>query len=126
MRIYNKVKGVTIALLVFILIHYSITYIANSVANTQENYLTFLPWLNFAVFFVYFLCGLLASIFYENNFVLIGLVTGLLSALVAITLFNVAVNDMSGMLMTITIGMLLSGFGGVISMLIKPRLKNTL
>ena len=123
---FNQSKGILLAVSAFILMHYSIRYVANSAEISQDNYIELISWLNFAALSIYFVSGLLASMFYNKNLALIGMVTGLLASLSAIILFGVSVNDTLGKLITVITGMVLGGFGGVAAMFIKSRIKNVL
>ena len=126
MDTFNRAKGIIIALLLFSILHYSIFYYANTATWTQENHLTLLKWVNYSAISIYFLCGLVASIFYKKNHILIGSITGLLSAIIAITFFGVAYKDINGMLITAATGVTLGAIGGLVSLLIKSKLKNVL
>ena len=122
----NRVKGIIIALFLFSILHYSIFYYGNTVTWTQENHLSLLKWINYSAISIYFLCGLVASIFYKKNYVLIGSITGLLSAIIAISFFGVAFKDINGMLITAVTGVTLGAIGGLVSLLIKSKFKNVL
>ena len=126
MNIFNNSKGIIIAVFLFAILHYSISYFANSIIWTQENHMTLLKWINISATSIYFVCGLVASMFYKKNHILIGSITGLFSALTAIIFFKVSFNEVSGMFVTIAIGIILGTLGGLTSMLIKHKFKNAL
>jgi hypothetical protein len=124
----NTIRGiwVFVALLLFSVLHYAITYVGNTINIAHDDYLKIISWLNVGAISLYFVCSFLASIMSKENFVRIGTVTGLLSAVIAVTIFGVATNDMIGKLITITIGLVLGALGGVSSMVIRSCIRNAL
>lgn len=104
-------------------LHYSLTLTGNYFANNSEEFMAWLPWLNLTAYFLYFLSGLVASLLSIKHFILVGFIAGLMSAIAAVLIFGVGI-DQFGTFVTLVSGFILGGLGGGLSLLFKGRAKN--
>ena len=127
MRAFNNIQSVAIAVIVFMLLHLSLTVGTNYFSNKNpENFMNWWQWLNLVAYLLYVLSGFIAATLSKKHYILVGLSAGLVSSLSAI-LLGVGGGDAYGALITITFGLILGVIGGGISLLLfKSQAKNGL
>jgi hypothetical protein len=125
MRTPNKLQAILIAVSLFLCLHYLLTLGGNYLANNSNNFPILLPWLNLMAYLLYFLSGIIAGLLTKQNFIFVGLVTGVISALSAVLIFGVG-GDTFGVFATISAGLVLGGIGGGLLFLYKRKLANAL
>ena len=125
MRLLNRVQVISIAVILFICLHYLLTLISNYLANNLSDFPVYLPWLNLTAYLLYLLIGFVASVLSKEQFIFVGLIAGLISALSAVLLFSVG-GSIYGVFVTLVSGLVLGGIGGGLSLIIKRKLKNAL
>ena len=59
MRALNKAQAISIAVGLFICLHYLLTLISNYMANNLSDFPVYLPWLNLTAYLLYLLIALL-------------------------------------------------------------------
>ena len=127
MRALNNIQSIALAVIVFMLLHFSLTVGMNYFSNKNpENFMVWLQWLNLVAYLLYVLSGFIAGALSRKKQIIVGLVAGLVSALAAI-LFGVGGGSLYGALLTLTPGLVLGSVGGSLSLLLfKSRVKNGL
>ena len=125
MESFNKIQAVSLAVILFVVLHYSLTLTGNYFANNSEEFMVWLPWLNLTAYFLYLLSGLVASLLSRKHSIFVGLVAGLMSALAAVLIFSVG-SELFGVFVTLVSGFVLGGLGGGLSLLFKGRVTNAL
>ena len=127
MRAFNNIQSIALAVIVFMLLHFSLTVGMNFFSNKNpENFMVWLPWLILVAYLLYILSGFIAAELSKKHHLVVGLTTGLVSSLSAI-LLGVGSGEVYGRLITITFGLILGAIGGGLSLLLfKSRAKNGL
>ena len=125
MKPLNKISAITIAVILFMALHYTLTYTANYIANNSDLYLKLLFWLNLLAYFLYVLSGFVANQLIKTKSIYIGFVTGIASALSSILIFGVGA-DLFGIFAILISGCILGGIGGALSLYINSRVANAL
>ncbi len=114
MDITKNMKWILISVLLFALGHYTIRTAANNLSLANPSFTEYMSWLNALALFLYFICGAVSSYISKKQPVITGTVTGLLSAITAIIVFNVAATDASGKAITLVTGIVLGALGGFV------------
>ncbi len=126
MKIPKIFLAISVALIIFICFHYFLTVGINYLANNSVSFPELLPWLNLIAYLLYILSGFVASILSDKKLILIGLVSGFLSATSAILIFSVANGELLGILITLCTGLVLGGVGGSILFFFRRKSVNIL
>jgi MFS-type transporter involved in bile tolerance (Atg22 family) len=121
MDIPKNIKWILIAVLLFAVGHYLIKSAANNLSLSNPSFTEYMSWLNALALALYFICGVVASYLNKKQFLFTGTVTGFLSAITAMFIFNVAVNDVSGKVITLVTGIILGAIGGAVAKLLTRR-----
>lgn len=126
MRAFNNIQSIALAVILFMLLHFSLTVGMNYFSNKNpENFIVWWQWLNLVAYLLYILSGFIAGTLSKKHHVLVGLAAGLISSLSAI-LLGVG-GSLYGVLLTISFGLILGSIGGGLSLLLfKSRVKNGL
>ena len=127
MRAFNNIQSIALAVIVFMLLHFSLTVGMNYFSSKNpENFMVWLPWLILVAYLLYILSGFIAAELSKKHQLTIGLIAGLASSLSAV-LLGVGSGEEYGKLITITLGLILGSVGGGLSLLLfKLRVKNGL
>ena len=127
MRAFNNIQSVALAVIVFMLLHFSLTVGMNYFSNKNpESFMVWLNWLILVAYLLYVLSGFIAAALLKKHHLVVGLTAGLISSLSAI-LIGVGSGEEYGQLITITFGLILGTIGGGLSLLLfKLRAKNGL
>jgi hypothetical protein len=121
MDIPRNIKWILLAVALFAVGHYSLRSALNSFSLANPSYTQYMSWVNAAALALYFVCSLVSSYLNRKQFIFTGTVTGTLSAITAIVVFNVAVNDSIGMAITLVTGIVLGALGGFAAKLLTRR-----
>jgi len=121
----NKIQAILVAVILFILLHYLLTIASNYLANNSEQFISIFQWLNLAAYFLYILCGFISGMLSKQHLIIVGLITGLASALLVVLIFGVAGGDAFGVFSTLITGTVLGGIGGVFSWFLKRKATNS-
>lgn len=114
--------AIVAGVLMFSVFFFGLGELAESLERNASNFMGILPWLNGVVFLLYLIAGLFAAVCSGRNYILVGLSTGLLSAMVAGLFFGAGVG-MEGLVSTILLGLVLGCIGGAFCKLVM-RLRN--
>ena len=125
MAISTKVRAVAYAVVVFVALHYSLTLGSNYLANHSSNFTTWQSWLILAAYVLYLVSGVIASMFSQEQFVMVGILAGVTSALSAVLLFGVG-GEAVGVFLTLLWGLILGGLGGGLSAWFRKKAENAL
>lgn len=123
-NLIKEIRSIVISVAVFIMLHYALTVGSNYLMRTPRISDIWLLWINIAAYSLYIISGALAGILSKKHFILVGSVTGICSAIVAITIFGVAGEDGFGRFAVVTNGIIFGICGGAISLYIGRRKKN--
>jgi hypothetical protein len=121
MDIPRNIKWIFLAVVLFAVGHYSLRSALHSLGLANPSYTQYMSWVNASALALYFVCSLLSSYLNRKQFIFTGTVTGFLSAITAIVVFNVAVNDSIGMGITLVTGIVLGALGGVAAKVLTGR-----
>jgi len=124
-RTINKVQAVSIAVIVFIALHYLLWTTLNYLVNHSGNISVWLTWINLTAYNLYIISGIIAGALSKDKLILVGAVAGFISGLSAILMLGVA-GDAFGNFVTLSSGAFLGGIGGAISLFFKKRFINAL
>ena len=125
MAIYYKFRAIAYAVVVFVVLFYALTLGANYLAGKLSNFVIWQPWLIFSAYILYLLSGLIAGIISKEQRIVVGVVAGLVSALMAILVFGVG-RELMGVLFTLFWGLVLGGLGARLSVWFRKRAVNAL
>ena len=125
MAAYNKFRAIAYAVIAFVVLHYSLTLGANYLVGNSSNYAIWQPWLIFVAYVLYLVSGLIAGIVSKEQRIVVGVVAGLASALMAIFVFGVG-GELIGVILTILWGFVLGGLGGRLSAWFRKGVVNAL
>ena len=121
----NKVQAVSIAVIVFIVLHYLLWATLNYLINHSGNISVWLTWINLAAYNLYIISGIIAGALSKDKLIIVGVIAGFICGLSAIFMLGVA-GDAFGNFITLASGAFLGGIGGAISLLFKKRFINAL
>ena len=125
MEALNKIRAVSIAVIVFIVLHYLLWETLRYLVNNSGNTSAWLTWINLTAYNLYIISGIIAGALSKDKLIIVGVFSGFVSGLSAILMLNVA-GDIFGSFVTLASGAFLGGIGGAISMFFKKRFKNAL
>ena len=125
MAIYYKFRAIAYAVVVFVVLFYALTLGANYLAGKLSNFVIWQPWLIFSAYILYLLSGLIAGIISKEQRIVVGVVAGLVSALMAILVFGVG-RELMGVLFTLFWGLVLGGLGARLSVWFRKGAVNAL
>ena len=125
MAIYYKFRAIAYAVVVFVVLFYALTLGANYLAGKLSNFVIWQPWLIFSANILYLLSGLIAGIISKEQRIVVGVVAGLVSALMAILVFGVG-RELMGVLFTLFWGLVLGGLGARLSVWFRKGAVNAL
>jgi hypothetical protein len=111
MAIPNEFRAYVISVVVFAILLFAHTVVSNNVINSATDVDTFVPWINATTYFLYMIAGLVSSLIAKRRVMFNGAIAGILSAIVAIVIFDVA-GDPFGTMAAIVNGGVLGGIGG--------------
>jgi len=121
----RKIIAVSVAVILFMMLHYSLTLGSNYLANNSSDFTIWQPGLIFTAYILYLLSGITASIISKEQFVVIGALAGLVSAISAVLSFGVG-GEAIDVAFTLVWGLVLGGLGGSLSAWFKNRVANAL
>lgn len=104
MRALNKYQAISIAVGLFICLHYLLVLISNYMANNFSDFSVYFSGLNLTAYLLYLLIGFVASVLSKEQFVFVGLVAGVISALAAVLIFGVG-GEFIGVSVTLVSGL---------------------
>ena len=127
MRAFNNIQSIALAVVIFMLLHFSLTVGVNYFStNNPESFMVSLQWLILLAYLLYVLSGFIAATLSKKQHLIVGLAAGLISSLSAV-LLGVGSGETYGVLITITFGLIFGTIGGGLSLLLfKLRAKNGL
>lgn len=104
-------KAISISVLLFSVLFFCLSELVEYLESNVSDFMVILPWVNVVVYLLYMIAGLFASAYSGRNYILVGLSTGLFSAMAAYLIFGVGVG-IEGFVATLVLGVLLGGIGG--------------
>jgi len=120
-----ELRAFVISVALFAALFFIITTVSNSVVRTAADVKTLVPWINATVYFLYAIAGFVAGLVAKRRMLANGLIAGVLAAVIAIFVFDVARGDAFGITATVVNGGILGGIGGACSMLL-ARMKKSI
>ena len=82
-----KYKGIFIAIILFTIIHYTMIYFYNSIYKSTGHFTHTMFLINIGVRVNIVICALIASLYYKSYNIAIGVISGIMFALVMLLLF---------------------------------------
>ena len=116
-----ELRAYAIAIALFVILHFGLTTLTDSVATTAAGIQTWMPYLNALAYILYAVAGFVAGALANRHHALNGLVTGFLAAAVAVLLFGVGPGLDLGTAVLLLNGSIIGGVGGACSLLIPDR-----
>ncbi len=125
MELIKKIITIVFSVIVFMVLHYSLTLGSNYLAVNSNDFLSWQYWLIFLAYALYFISGVIASILSKEKFVIVGMLAGLVSAISAVVVFGIG-GEMTGVMLTLLWGSVFGGIGGLLSGWYKKRVISAL
>ena len=126
MKANREISAIIISVVVFIILHLSLTAGTNYYLNTAEKINNSLLLVNIASYSLYVFSGFLSGIISRKAFLIVGSVTGIFSSVLIILFFGVASSETFGKLVLVLIGAISGLIGGAISMYVTRHKLNAL
>ncbi len=118
MNIKQKILVFAVPVILFVVLHFVITILANGITNNPGERARDISKINYLAYLSYIVVGYVSGIFSNNRHLLNGVIVGGLSAFVAIYVFGVGVlGDNQVQLVLVVMGSVLGALGAVLSKL---------
>ena len=116
-----ELRAYAIAIALFVILHFLLTALANSVAATEAAVETWMPYLNVLAYILYMVAGFVVGGLTKRYHVPNGMVTGFLAGAIAVLLFDVGPSFNFGTVVLLLNGAIFGGLGGTCSMLLRQK-----
>jgi sugar phosphate permease len=116
-----ELRAYAIALVLFVILHFLLTALGNSVVASGPWGETWMPYLNVLAYTLYMVAGFVAGALTRRYHVLNGMVTGFLAGAIAVLLFGVGPSFNFGTVVLLLNGAIFGGVGGACSMLLRQK-----
>lgn len=113
-----ELRAYAIAIVLFVILHFLLLALGNSVAATATGVETWMPYINVLAYLLYILTGFVAGALARRRHVLNGMITGFLAAATAVLLFGAAPGFNLGTVVLLLNGVIFGGMGGACSMML--------
>jgi sugar phosphate permease len=116
-----ELRAYAIAIALFVVLHFLLTALGNSVAASGPWGETWMPYLNVLAYVLYMVAGFVAGAVAKRYQVFNGMVTGVLAGAIAVFLFSVGPSFNFGTVVLLLNGAIFGGVGGACSMLLRQK-----